>query len=358
MNPERYSIRPFVDSDYEAVARIDTTADPKNPESAAEARRWHDLITADPRRVVLRIVAEEDASRKAVGWGAITHSLDHFHPDKDFVRAVVLPEHRRRGLGTELYEHLESQAVRRGAVCLWSGVRASDAAGVRFLERRGFTPLRYHWESRLDLANLELSRFPDRTGSLRDHGIQITTLAAEGADRPGVRRRLHELDRTTSQDEPQIGDYTPLSVEEFVAIHVVSPKAITDAIFVARRGEDCVGWTSLQRIIERPDSLEIGFTGTLREFRGHGVASELKRRAVEYARDHGLRFVVTGNDSLNPAIWSINDKLGFQREDTWIRAEKSQCEFFVRLLLEHDRSVAPESQEGVGLRDLQCSAGS
>jgi mycothiol synthase len=323
MDPQRYAIRPFVDSDYEAIARINSIVDPQHPETAASARRWHSMITADPRRIVLLTVVEEVSARTAIAWGGIAHTLENFHPDKYFVRSVVLPDHRHRGVGTELYRLLESEAIRRGAVCVWAGVRASDSASCRFLEHRGFVPLRYHWESRLDLTNLDLSRFPDRTASLQDQGIRITTLDAEGSDREDVRRRLYELDRATAEDEPQIGEYTPLSIEEFVAIHVVNPTVISDAIFVARRGQEYVGWTSLRRIHDRPDLLEIGFTGTLREFRGRGVASQLKRHAVESARDQGFQSVITGNDSLNPAIWAINEKLGFRKVDSWIRSEKS-----------------------------------
>jgi len=83
-----------------------------------------------------------------------------------------------------------------------------------------------------------------------------------------------------------------------------------------------VAWSSLQRMRGLPDTLDIGFTGTLPEFRGRGIASELKRRAVVYARDHGYRYLVTGNDSLNPRIWAINQKLGFQKWSVLVQAEK------------------------------------
>ena len=51
-----------------------------------------------------------------------------------------------------------------------------------------------------------------------------------------------------------------------------------------------------------PDTLMVGFTGTLPAYRGRGLATELKRRAVEFARTRGYQVLRTFNDSENPRI--------------------------------------------------------
>ena len=322
MEPGPYSIRPFAESDYEAVARLNSIYMPELPETAEDSRRWAEIVAKDPRRIMRKFVAEEVGSGSLVAWGGLTHTLFNFHPDKYFVRVVVDPAHRRRGVGQEMYSLLEREAVRRNAICLWCDAREDDPRSLSFFEHQGYVPTRKIWSSRLDLAELDLSQVPDRSESLLESGIRITTFAAEGADRIEVRRRLFELGRMTSADVPRLGDYSPVTFEEFVAIDLAGPNVLPDAIFIACDREEYVAWSTLWRAQGRPDSLDIGFTGTRREYRGRGIAAQLKRRAVIYARDHGYRFMVTGNDSLNPAIWSINQRLGFRRELVLVQAEK------------------------------------
>jgi hypothetical protein len=114
IDPQRYAIRPFLDSDYEAIARVNSTFDPQHPETAASARRWHSMIAADPRHIVALAVVEEVSTRTAIVWGVIANALENFRPDMYLVRGVLLPDHRRRGLRTELDRLLESEAIRRG----------------------------------------------------------------------------------------------------------------------------------------------------------------------------------------------------------------------------------------------------
>src|SRR5208282_2021298 len=322
MDPGIYSVRPFAATDYDSVAQVNAVIDPVVPETADNARRWSEIVTQEPGRVMLKQVVEEVGSGTVIAWGGLSHTLWNYHPQKFFINVAVHPAHRGRGIGRELYALLEKEAVGRDAVSLRGTVRDDDPLGVRFLELRGLVPQRKTWLSRLKLTDLDLSAFPDRSKAMSDRGIRITTMAAEGADRAEVRHRLYDLSRISSQDVPMIGEYTPVTFEEFVAIDVVGPKVLPDAIFLACDGEEYVGWSTLQRMLGLPDTLDIGFTGTLPKFRGRGIASELKRRGVEYAQTHGYRSLITSNDSLNPRIWAINEKLGFRKERTWVQAEK------------------------------------
>ena len=68
--------------------------------------------------------------------------------------------------------------------------------------------------------------------------------------------------------------------------------------------------------------MRVGFTGTRAAYRGRGIASELKRRALEYARGKGFRYLRTVNDSLNLRMWAINEKQGFRRTVEWVALER------------------------------------
>jgi len=322
MDSGRYEIRPFAEPDYEAGARLNSLWMPEFPETVEDARRWHDIIAKDPDRLMVRLVGEERGTGSVIAWGGLVHTLFNFHPHKYYVRVVVDPAHRRRGIGEEMYRRLEKIAMERHAICLWGNAREDDPSSLRFLEHHGYVATRKTWSSRLRLTDLDLSKFPDRTKALMDSGIRFSTYAEEGADRPDVQRRLYELGKITSEDVPRLGEYAPVSFEEFMTIDLAGPNAIADAVFLACVGEKYVAWSTLQRLPGLPDTIDIGFTGTLPEFRGRGIASELKRRAVLYARAHGYRYLVTGNDSLNPRIWKINEKLGFTRQLVLVQSEK------------------------------------
>ncbi|MEU0627685.1 GNAT family N-acetyltransferase [Streptomyces sp. NPDC005989] len=57
------------------------------------------------------------------------------------VIARVLPEYRRRGFGTRLYEHALSHARTLDAQAIETVVLASNPDGLRFAEQRGFVEL-------------------------------------------------------------------------------------------------------------------------------------------------------------------------------------------------------------------------
>ncbi|KUJ65946.1 acetyltransferase [Streptomyces albus subsp. albus] len=57
------------------------------------------------------------------------------------VIARVLPEHRRRGLGTRLYERALGQAHALDAQLIETVVLASNPDGLRFAEQHGFVEL-------------------------------------------------------------------------------------------------------------------------------------------------------------------------------------------------------------------------
>jgi GNAT superfamily N-acetyltransferase len=323
MDHVAYSVRPFTDPDYEAEGRIDHEVDPKHAHTADEIRHWTEAGAAAPGRVNFKLVVEDRESSAVVAYGGLQNLGSSYHPQKFWVGVGVELAHRHRGIGRELYTLLEREALARKVLCLWGGARDDDARSLRFLGQQGFVPVRKTWLSRLDVAAADLARFPDRSGTLSDLGIRLSTIQAEGPARREVREGLYSLATLAAADIPRQGDYTPVTFEEFAAFDLDGPGVIHAGTFVACKGQEIVGMSSLERVQSQPDTLRVGFTGTHPKFRGLGIASELKRRAVEYAREHGYRYLVTANDSLNRPIWAINKKLGFRQEVIWVQAEKT-----------------------------------
>jgi mycothiol synthase len=315
--------RPFVEADYAAQARLDALTDPGYSHAAEEIRAWDGISSGTPGHFQRKKVVEYRKTATVVAVGELSHGAFNFHPDKYWIDAVVDPEFQGRGLGLHLYALLEAEASQRRAICLWTNVRDDDPRSVRFFERLGFVPLRRTWRSRLDVTTANLTALPDRSRELAEQGIRLTSLGEEGRDRSDIRHRIYDLSRIASADVPRLGEYSPVSFEQFVQIDLEGPFAIPEAFFLAAYGGEYVGMTVLERESLRPDTYHVGFTGTHPRYRGRGIASQLKRRAVEYARDQGIRFLVTNNDSLNAPIWAINEKLGFRKTTTWLEGEKA-----------------------------------
>lgn len=322
MDDTRYCIRDFEEKDYPAEARLHNRVTPDDPTTAEEVRHWLRSMNA-PHLTHRRFVVEERDSGTVVASGGITQVPFNFHPRKFWISVQVDPDHQRRGIGQHLYELSEREANERAAIGLWGSARAEDPASARFLLRQGFVEQRRLWISRLELARADLSALPDRSAALTADGIRFSTLASEGPDRAEVRERYYRVWDASGQDVPTVGTRTSVPFEQFVRFEFASPDYRPEAVFLAIHDDEYVGVTVNDSSSADPQTLRVGYTGVLGAYRGRGIATELKRRAIEYARAQGFRYMRTGNDSLNAPIWAINERLGFLRQRTWIQAEKT-----------------------------------
>ena len=321
MDAHRYRLRDFVDTDFTATARIWNLNDPERRISEEEVRdmfRWSD----HPRFIRYRRSIEETHSHDVVATGSLWQLGLFFDPEFAMAGISVDPAHQHRGLGRRLLEDLEASARAHGLKGLRAGVRADDARSVRFFERAGFREKRRTWTSRLDLDQLPSDLRPRSPERWASDGIVFTTVAAEGPDRPEVRERLYRLYLDTIKDAPRMGGRTDSTFKEFVEMAFRGAGYLPEAMFLARVGETYVSFSLLYRHASDPEVLHVSFTGTLPTHRGRGLAGELKRRTIEFARNHGYRYIQTDNDSENERIWSINRQLGFRQFRVWISGEK------------------------------------
>jgi GNAT superfamily N-acetyltransferase len=321
MDESQFQLRPFREEDYDTVSRVTSRVTPDFPTTPEELRQWNRTFEG-PNLVKIDLVAEERSSGIGVAFGSLHHVPQMYDAHRFWIEVEVDPDHRSRGIGRALYERLEGLAHERAAETLWASVRADDARSVRFFERAGFAERRRSWMSRLSVESAHSGSAraqPERPFS----GVTFTTLVEEGADRRDVQEKIYRLDLDASRDEPRMAAMTDMTFEQYSELSFRGPRHFPDAFFLAKIGSEYVSMTVLERLPAEPDTLLVGFTGTLPGYRGRGLASELKGRAVEFARAHGYRFIRTFNDSENPRIWAINQKLGFQVQTVWVRGEKT-----------------------------------
>jgi len=322
---EQVEIRPLRDEDFEAVAEIATANFPDEPHTAQETRDQYARF--DERRFNREwIVAEERG--QVMAYGFWSHVWWSFHPDKYHVYAAVHPQAHRRGIGTSMLTHLLRRLGERGATRLKSWAREDHGHVVAFLRRFGFEEHSRTFESRLPVAAVDLTPFAGYARRAEAAGAVITTLKDElraDANRLGAVYQSHcALDIGTPHSDPDLP--TPPRFERWVEDEVRSPRALPDAYFLVKMGDLYIGESVLQRYDAGPGVLWQHLTAVHPEYRGHGIATALKVRTVEYAQIMGYREIRTFNSSKNAPMLAINTKLGFVRQPVWIdflRAERA-----------------------------------
>ncbi|MGI0068396.1 MAG: GNAT family N-acetyltransferase, partial [Thermoplasmata archaeon] len=306
----RDRIRRDPSPDFEMQSRLQARLEPDHPISAEEFRVWSRVLDS-PGIFTSRIAAEERASGALVGEGILHHEPWAFDPNQYYVGVSVDPAHRSRGLGLAMYHELERVAHDRAAAVLLATVREGDPRSGRFFERAGFDEQRRTRVSRLDLSvepSGDVRRSAERWAA---DGLEFTTAAKEGSGRTEVRERILHLRNDAGKDSPRSGPSAAWTYRQFLDMTFESPTFLPDAMFLVRHRDAFVAMTTLQSLPKQPDTLHVTFSGTLRNHRGKGLATELKRRAVEFARQHGYRYLQTENDSRSAPIFKIDGRMGF-----------------------------------------------
>jgi mycothiol synthase len=319
MDESRYRIREFRDSDYPALTKLQNAVEPDEPRSAESLRHMIESFrgVANPHQVVV----EDRRSGELVATAAVFRMPFDSEPGKQSIMGSVLPDRRREGIGSHLFEIVLAEARRRGATRLQSLVRENSVDGQTFLSERDFVERRRIWQSSLEVARADTSLLPSLVRAITSEGVKFTSLAKEGEKNPDVQRRVYDLDAVTGRDVPRDGTYTPLPFEQFQKFFLEGENFLPDAWFLAKVGDQYVGLSSGAREPAQPAVLQQYYTGTRPEFRRRKIALALKLMLIDFARQNGYARIETSNDSLNAPMWTINKALGFRKVHEVIQLE-------------------------------------
>jgi GNAT superfamily N-acetyltransferase len=314
-------IRPFSGQDYNALADLSNAVYPEYRVTAEELREDDEFFDREGKYLRRRYVAVDLRTGELVGYASVSHMPFAFHPQKFQMGLMVHPERRKQGIGSKLYERLANDLQELNAVSVKAWVLEDRTEAITFLQRRGFNEVFRSWELRLDVRDCDLQAFLSTVERVASQGISITTLKAELQADPECLPKLYELQRLISQDIPAPDQITFVSYEEFVE-HMKHSEFLSDAYFIAKDGDRYIGISNLWRSRGEPEKLYQGVTGVLREYRKRGIATALKVKTIEYARNHSYRFIVTQNASVNAEMLALNEKLGFKRSVGIITMER------------------------------------
>jgi GNAT superfamily N-acetyltransferase len=287
------SVRPFEPGDAERAAELLFLVSPASVQTADSLR--HRQASLPPRARRGSWVALD--RNELVGFATAT--LDWFHGEvaKGRIWVGIHPEHRRHGRGTELWE--TAVAHLSGATKLTVEVD-DDAAGLRFVEQRGFTEYDSEVISRLDPSDARLE-------TKQHEGFRVLPFG----ELRGRERELFDFSGAAAGIPP--GDpESRVTLEEWRDFILGNPLLDDEGSVVVVDADDRVVSLSWLLVDHARRRAENEWTATLPQLRGRGLARLAKVATIRWALEHGITEIVTGNDPDNLPIRELNRRLGYR----------------------------------------------
>lgn len=298
MSPSIRDVRPDDPADAESVVRVRRAALPFMISSARGVA--FELDSAHPGKRYRLLVAETGDGR-VIGTAQVGIAYNSPVPGQGFVNAYVDPAGRGLGAGRALLRAAEEHLGAVGAEDSYAWV-LDEPPHRAFAERNGYRASRSAHFLRLDLASAAL---PAPPGAL-PAGVELRPGAAYAADP----RPLFEADAAASSDEPgdvavEFDDYedwvrhtwnNPYLDHELTTVVLVDGEV---AAFTAAHTDGATRYSS-------------AMTGTLRAFRGRGLAKLAKTDSLLRARAAGYTEAFTGNDTGNAPMLAVNSWFGYE----------------------------------------------
>ncbi len=308
-------LRPLdLKTDAPRYAELMNSVNPE-PVTLERLQEWERDFPADGIR--RRMVALDD-NGSIVGYNQAAH-WPHMLPQSYYLEQVVAPECRRQGIGTRLYQDAAAFSLSQGATRLETEVRDHNPEWLAFAQARGFHVDRHVFESTLDLATFDHTRFAGVIESVQAQGIRFASLAEVG-DTPENRRKLYETNRSCALDIPGSEGTFP-RLKDFNSFVFGSSWFRAQGQILAIDGERFIGLGAVGYFIKTNSAYNM-HTGVLKEYRGRKIALALKLLAIRLAQAWGAVYLRTNNDSQNAPILAINRKLGYQPQPGYYRCLK------------------------------------
>jgi len=313
----RLSIRQFENSDYDVMADIYTAVDPSDPVTAEALVERHQQ--RDPKCKILRWICECDGC--VIATGISYQEIHEYHPQHFQIMIRVHPNSWGIGAGSLLYDHVVEKLAPFKPTKLSSWADKDQDSGIRFLQNRGFKETYRSRISLLNVSKFDLRPYANLEEDLKETGIRIKTLGELISD-PERNQKLYDLEWDISREAPNTENNTRLQLDEFVSNDVENDNTMPDGYFIALDEDKYIGLCSLSKPESDTSAAFQRWTGVRKEYQRRGIAFALKVKTVDFAINRGFSQIETFNDATNLAMISLNEKLGFIEQSTWIRMDK------------------------------------
>jgi GNAT superfamily N-acetyltransferase len=277
------------DADLQAMIAVRAAADPNRPPPLIENLRHNLARMPELAYVVARLEGEP------VGCGFV-YPVSEAYAD---AHLVVVPDARRRGIGSALLAEIGERGSAAGKDSLQGEARADDDETRGYFERRGFAIVGGE-----EAVALELADVPDAAPA-PPAGVEIVTRA----ERPDLEEALYPIGLEAVEDIPGL-DAVP-TYEQWRAIELDRPTRDPKLFFIAVAADEPIGYATIDDL---GGNAHHGLTAVRREWRRRGVATALKRAQIAAAKRAGFRRLVTGSEERNLPMRALNAKLGYRPE--------------------------------------------
>jgi GNAT superfamily N-acetyltransferase len=269
------------DEDYEAWRRVRMAVVPGERTDTVAEMKEH----ASPDRLLL--LASVDGT--VVGSGVADRSDSG---GGGFVAPRVLPEHRRRGVGTALLKPLAAHVAALGLPELRAMV--DDPESLAFAEHFGFV----EFDRQVEQVRA-VGHEPPPSGL--PAGVEVISLDQE----PELWPACYDTFGREVLADFALFEPLQISAEQWAGSWAGDP------MFLALFDGEVIGCAGLHGDTDQPERGENALTAVRRDWRGRGIAAHLKRRTLEWAADHGLTELYTWTQARNVSMLRLNEHLGY-----------------------------------------------
>jgi GNAT superfamily N-acetyltransferase len=265
----------------------------------------HEAVTLDDLHSFKRATVEcLDLLARLDGGpaGSAVATIQPQRRDLVYVLSTVSVEHRRRGVGTRIYEVASRWARERGLDRIEVPVLDNDPESLAFAQKRGFVEERREKGVVLDLEGVEPPPVEP------PEGVEIVTWA----ERPDTARGMYEVACEAYPDVPGFEEDEVEPFEDWLAHDMQGSGDRPEATFVAVAGDEVVGYAKFSITAARPTTAAHDLTAMKRAWRGRGIARALKATQIGWAKANGFEQLQTRNDERNAPIRRLNAEFGYR----------------------------------------------
>lgn len=220
----------------------------------------------------------------------------------------VVPEARRRGVGTRLADLVERSLAEagHGEAVAWS----DGDEGEEFALARGYRTVRSKPVSvlRIDSSRVAAHAAPSTASTAESvpDSVQLVPLV----ELDGRLRELHALAVAAYADVPDGARDASQSFEEWLRDDLGIPELDYLGSVVAVVDDRLAALSFVTT--DGAGRAENEFTGTHPDFRRRGLARLVKQATIDWCRANGISELWTGNDSENAPMLALNRSLGYE----------------------------------------------
>jgi len=308
MSDNQYIIRNYQPSDHRELAKFIARAEKLDPASRLTTVRE---VTQNPKHPTYS--PEQDLFLAEMGGDIIGYM--NVWPERAIERAIldcwIHPQHRRKGLATELLDYARQRAKESGAKVVHVNISRDNSLAIRVLEKLYFNCIRRYFEMRLNIDKV---------------------------DRKEVDRAVADCRRLLPGEEASLTDiqnrsfagtwgYNPNTVEEIVYKLNMNKRSPEDVV-LACDGDKVVGFCWIENSIKKDAASgkligRILMIGTDPEYQGQGVGEKTLLASLSLLKKKKHRFAELAVDSENKAAIALYQSIGFKARTISLWYEKA-----------------------------------